>query len=108
MSCKIKTKKYDNVYLLKLSGEIEAPDINTISKKLESLLNSKYHTIAIDLNEVKYIDSHGLGVFVYYWKMMEKNDRELVFVKPSGVIKTIFEGTNLDQILNIVDSPEDL
>ena len=108
MSCKIKTKKYNNVQLLKISGEIEAPDINTISKKLESLVKSNYHTIAVDLNEVKYIDSHGLGVFVYFWKMMEEKNRELVFVKPRGVIKTIFEGTNLYQILHIVDNLEDL
>jgi len=108
MSCKIKTRKYDTVYVLEISGEIEVPDINTISKKLESLVHGQYHTVAIDLNEVKYIDSHGLGVFVYFWKMMEKNDRELVFVKPQGLIKTIFEGTNLSQILKIIDNVEDL
>ena len=108
MSCKIKTKKFNNVQLLKISGKIEAPDINTISKKVESLIKSKYPTIAIDLNGVKYIDSHGLGVFVYFWKMMEEKNRELVFVKPQGVIKTIFEGTNLYQILKVVDNLEDL
>lgn len=106
MSCKIKTRKYNDVYLIKLSGEIETTDINTISKKLKSLANRQCHTIAIDLNEVKYIDSHGLGVFVHFWKLMEKNNRELVFVKPQGVIATIFEGANLNQILKIVDNLE--
>lgn len=108
MSCKIKIKKFKKFQVLKFYGEIEATDINTISKKLESLSKSKYRTIAIDLNEIKYIDSHGLGVFVYFWKMMEKDNRDLVFLKPQGFMQTIFEGTNLHQILKIVDNLEDL
>ena len=108
MSCKIKTKKLRKIQVLKFSGEIEAPDINTISKKLESLSKGKHRTIVVDLNDISFIDSHGLGVFVYFWKMMEKNNRELVFLKPQGFMQTIFEGTNLHQILKIVDNLEDL
>lgn len=108
MSCKIKIKKYKNIPILKIIGQVTASSIHTLSQKLESLAKSKHHTIVVDLNETNYIDSHGLGVFVYAWKMMEENNHELVFLNPQGFIRDIFEGTNLHQILKIIDNLEEI
>lgn len=108
MSCKIKVKKYNHIPILKISGELGAEDIATLSKKLESLAKGKHRTTVVDLSETNYIDSHGLGVFVYIWKMMEKNNHELVFLNPQGFIRNMFEGTHLSQILKVIDNLEEL
>jgi len=64
--------------------------------------------VVVDLSETTFIDSHGLGVFVYSWRLLETEQRSLVFVKPQGFIMTMFQSTNLDRVFKIVDSIEDL
>ena len=106
MNFKIKTKKHDGIPIIKLIGDVAAQNIHALSKKLESLIEGNHPVIVIDLNETQYIDSHGLGVFVYSWKMMEKNNKKLIFLNSQEFIRSMFEGTNLDQILTIVDDLE--
>ena len=108
MTCKIKVKKQKNISIIKISGDLSAQEVNTLSKKLESLGKGKSPIVVVDLSETDYIDSHGLGVFVYAWKMMEQQNHELVFLNPQGFIRTMFMGTNLHQILRVIDSLEEL
>ena len=108
MSCKIKLKKENNVPILRISGDMEAPDVNNLTKKLESLSKSKHPVIVVDLTDTNYIDSHGLGVFVYAWKTMESSGHELVFLNPQGFVRSMFQETNLNQILRVIDNLEEL
>lgn len=93
---------------MKISGELVAREVNILSKKFESLGKGKCNTVVVDLSETNYIDSHGLGVFVYAWKMFEQKNKELIFLNPQGFIRDMFMGTNLNQILRVVDNLEEL
>ncbi len=108
MSCKIKLKKIKNVPILKIIGDVTSAEINTLSKKLHSLIKKKAHKIVVDLSETNYIDSHGLGVFIYAWKIMEENNHELIFLNPQGFIRDMFVGTNLQNFLRIVNNLEEI
>ncbi len=108
MSAKLKVKKHNNIPVLKITGQLEPPDINSLSKKLDSLARGKHLKVVVDLSETTYIDSHGLGVFVYAWKTMETNNHELIFLNPQGIIKNIFEGANLHQIMRVIDTLEEI
>jgi anti-sigma B factor antagonist len=108
MNYSIKTKKEKNYFLLKIMGNLTSSNIHVLAKKLESLNKSKNNTIVIDLGETSYIDSHGLGILVYSCKMMEKNNKSLVLLNPREFVRNIFIGTNLDNILRIIDTVEEL
>ncbi len=108
MSAKLKIKKHNNIPVLRIIGQLDAPDVNALSKKLDSLAKGKHLKIVVDLSETTYIDSHGLGVFVYAWKTMESNNHELIFMNPQGLIKSIFEGANLHQIMRVINTLEEV
>lgn len=108
MSCKIRQKKHNAIPVLKITGELTAFEINTLSKKIDSLIRGKHPIVVIDLSETTYIESHGLGVFVYAWKRMEENKRELVFLNPQGFIRDLFIGANLHQLFRIVPTLGDV
>lgn len=107
-TCKIKLKKNNGIPIVKIIGNLTFNSIVGLSKKMENLSKSQCETIVVDLSETDYIDSHGLGVFVYTWKMMEQNEKELIFLNPKGFIKSMFQGTNLHEIFKVVDSLEEL
>jgi len=53
-----------------------------------------------------FIDSHGLGVIVYFHTLMQKEKRSFVIVNGNpdkgAYLNRLFELTNLDKVLNIV------
>ncbi len=108
MTFKLKMKKYKSIPVVKIIGDMASQNITILSKKLEALSQSNHDIIVVDLNETTYIDSHGLGVMVYAWKMMEKKNKRLIFLNSQEFLRSMFEGTNLDQVLTIVDDLEKL
>jgi len=108
MNYKIQIKKRQTYLVLKIAGSVTSSCIHVLSKKFDSLYKTRYETIVVDLSETIYIDSHGLGIFIYAWKMMEKINKSLVFLNPREFIRNIFLGTNLDRVLRVVDTVEEL
>jgi anti-anti-sigma factor len=108
MSCKIRIRKHNGMPVLHLAGEVTAKDAPRLSKKLESLAKSSRDKIIIDLSETLFIDSYGLGAFIYSWRVLEKMNRSFVFVNPQDMVRDIFSGTNLNHIFTTVDSIEKL
>ena len=108
MSIKIRTRKVKTIPVLEISGDITGENVGKITSKLESLFKGDSHKVAIDLSNTSFIDSHGLGAFVYMWRLLEEQNRELVFLNPQGFIRNMFAGTNLDKIFKIAESEESL
>lgn len=108
MSCKIKTKKHNDVPIVKIVGDLTLSAIRSLTQKLESLLKGSSAVIVIDLSETNYVDSHGLGAFVYTWKMLKQEKRELVFLNPQGFIREMLEQSNLHTIIRIVSDVEQI
>lgn len=108
MSFKLKIKKTDTAVILALSGDVTGNSVGKISAKLENVQKMYQGTIAIDLSETTFIDSHGLGVFVFFYRRLSDVDRRLVFLRPSEFILDLFSGSNLVKIFTIVNSEEEL
>jgi anti-sigma B factor antagonist len=97
-------KKVNDIPAMYIEGDITAQDSGLISKKLDQLSATKSARVAIDLSETTFIDSYGLGVFVYTWKTLSESGRELLFVNPQALVSNVFTGTNLGQIFHVVES----
>ena len=108
MSFKLKIRKIGSTPVLVIAGEVTGNNISKITSKLESIQKIFTGTIAIDLGKTTFIDSHGLGVFVFFSRRFSEENRRFVFMKPSEFVKELFCGSNLDKIFHIIDSEEDL
>ncbi len=108
MKLKAKHKTSRGVPVLKIIGEISGKEAPLLSKKIDQLQKSKSTVLVIDLSETIFIDSYGLGVFVYAWKNLEKRGCKLVFMNPHEAVRSIFSGTHLDSVFRIIDSLEEL
>ncbi|NLG17420.1 MAG: STAS domain-containing protein [Fibrobacter sp.] len=106
MSLKIRSKKINSSPVLEITGEITGENVGKITSKLEGLRKGDSQKVVVDLSKTTFIDSHGLGVFVYIWRLLGEQNRELIFLNPQGFIRNMFNGTNLDKIFKVVDSEE--
>jgi anti-anti-sigma factor len=108
MSFKIHIKKIKGTPVLAIVGELTGENVGKIAVRLERMRKSAAKKIAVDLSRTTFIDSHGLGAFVYCWRLLENEHRDLVFLSPQGFILNMLHNTNLDRVFRIVDSTGDL
>jgi anti-sigma B factor antagonist len=104
MSFKIRIKKHKGMPVMEVTGELTGENVGKIAVKLERLRKTTAQMIAVDLSRTTFIDSHGLGAFVYCWRLLENERRDLVFVSPQGFILNMLHNTNLDRVFKVVGS----
>jgi anti-anti-sigma factor len=105
---RLKVRLEGRVVVVQLEGDISGKDAVKIQQRLEELEAEHRGVLAIDLSRTDFIDSHGLGVLIYQWNIMEKSGRKLVFLAPSAFVKEVIGNTNLDKIITVVESTEGL
>jgi anti-anti-sigma factor len=84
MSFKISSRKIKSVPVIEITGDLSGEHVVKITAAIDKLRRGGAKTIAVDLSRTTFIDSHGLGVFVYCWRLLENEKRSLVFVNPQG------------------------
>ncbi|WP_232426192.1 STAS domain-containing protein [Cytobacillus praedii] len=97
-------KKEVMVYL---EGEIDAYTAPKLREELWSLSEKENNIIIINLKDVTYLDSTGLGVFVGLFKRLKSKNGELELIELSNRLKKLFEMTGLINIINISVNTED-
>ncbi|ONN26974.1 anti-sigma factor antagonist [Thermosipho affectus] len=95
----------DGISILKITGEIDISNAHNLKKfAMENILNKGNKNCILDLSQMNYIDSSGLGILVSLHKSFKLQGGELVLVKLSDNVKNLFRMTNLDKALNIKNS----
>ena len=89
-----------------VGGEIDAFTAPKLREVLFPLSEKKGVHIIVDLGNVSYMDSTGLGVFVGVYKNVRSNDGTLLLVGLSDRLKRLFTITGLADIMNIESRAE--
>ena len=102
----MKIDKHTSTPILKLTGRIIDVESKKLKKKFESIYKKKYSRIVIDISFTEFIDSHGLGVIVYYHTLLQKAGRELILLNrntnPQAYMPRLLELTRLNMVFRIV------
>lgn len=97
----METKLLDGTIQVNLSGSIYAEDALAIRESFTSLIESGKHSFLIDLSQVDYIDSTGLGTLMFIRNRLKRNGSELTLTGLQGLVRDLFEMTRLTQVFNI-------
>ena len=84
-------------------GEIDAHTAPTLKDRLLALVTDGVDRVVVDLREVGFIESVGLGALVAVRKRLRPSDKSLCLVlgDDQTVIRRTFEITGLDKIFPI-------
>jgi anti-sigma B factor antagonist len=95
-----------NAERLALSGDLDSFSVNNLRERINRLFDSGIYNIIIDLTNVKFVDSAGLGQLVAALKMAVHHGGDLVLVKPNDTVKDLLRITKLDTIFRRFDTAE--
>ncbi|MEH7885580.1 MAG: anti-sigma factor antagonist [Mesobacillus sp.] len=101
MNISIDVKDTESVLAVKVNGEIDAYTAPQLREKLFPLSEKEGVKMVVDLSEVNYMDSTGLGVFVGVFKNVRAHNGEFKIVGLSERLQRLFEITGLADIIDI-------
>ncbi|MBC1219920.1 STAS domain-containing protein [Nostoc sp. UCD121] len=87
-----------NVKLLELSGVLDSIRGNELRREVSDILLSGADILLLDMKEVKFIDSSGLGALVSAMQMARNANTKLFVCSISDQIRMLFELTKIDRV----------
>lgn len=90
--------------VVELSGRLDAASLQDKKKELMEHLTAERSHLVVNLREVSFIDSTGLGFLVSIGKIQETSGFEMVFCEVPEQARLLFELTRLNQIFDLFDT----
>ncbi|MFC0274442.1 anti-sigma factor antagonist [Metabacillus herbersteinensis] len=106
MNFKIEVNRIVDQTVIYVAGEIDAYTAPKLREELIAFAEEANPRLTINLRNVDYMDSTGLGVFVGLLKVIRKNNGELKLVELSDRLERLFSITGLNDIIDISSKSE--
>ena len=104
---KIETRRIGDVCILEISGEIRiGPPTAMLRQKSRELIEAGERLFVLNMLEVPWLDSSGLGEVFASYKRAREHEGEVKLVL-RGKSYSLFTITQLDKVFEIFDNPED-
>lgn len=87
----VRLQETDTAFDIHVDGEIEMSTIKAFRDKLYDLVEHSGKNISVDLSNVSYIDSSGIGVLLTVAKELKKRGRSLKIDNPSERIQDVIK-----------------
>ncbi|WP_419924450.1 STAS domain-containing protein [Candidatus Poriferisocius sp.] len=90
--------------VLSVTGEIDMATAPRFRQRLLALISTGAQNVVIDLTEVDFIDSTGLGVLMGAAKRVRSAGGDIRLVSVGSRLADLIELTRLDRVLDVFDS----
>jgi len=100
-------KEFKGVPIIELSGEMDVHTSARLRDVVLAVLEKHASRIVINLDNVEYVDSTGLGTMVGVLKRMTEQNCKLCIVSSNPLINKVFDITGLTKIFTIKSTDEE-
>jgi anti-sigma B factor antagonist len=101
MDLEIEFSQDGNACIVALDGEVDVYTAPALRERLIEASETGCGTVVVDMTEVDFIDSSGLGVLVSALKRVRENDGQMRIVTAKEPILKIFRITGLDRVFEL-------
>ncbi|MFH1228639.1 MAG: STAS domain-containing protein [Planctomycetota bacterium] len=103
----IDIKKIDkDITLMALHGTLDGFTADELTEALDNLISVKIYRFIIDLSDVRYIGSPGIGAFIRVIDILQENKGTMVFIYPNPNVKATFKMFKLSAFYSIAKDRE--
>lgn len=104
MDLKISTLEEANKTIVQLNGEVDVYTAPLLKETLTPISKQPNIEVIIDMSQVQYIDSTGLGIFIGALKTTHVNNSTLKLTGVNERIGRLLTITGLDEVIEIEES----
>ena len=103
----LKIRKNGEVYIIDVNGEMDLYNSYKLKELVMKMLEKNVHSFIINLEQVDYIDSSGIGALIYISSTIKKMNLKLAITNIHGSVKKVIELTKLMGYFPITNSIEE-
>ena len=100
----MQTSMDNTTQVLAPSGILDSTQAAEVRAQVSEALATGARTLLIDLKNITFIDSSGLGTLISVLKKVRSQDCEMVVCSASPQVKMLFELTSMDQVFQVYEN----
>ncbi len=100
-------RRMDEAIVVVVVGELTLREAPAFHGALLELCEESPKHLVVELSEVSFIDSSGVGTLTDVFRKLNKRGGRLALVGLRKMVRSVFEITRLDQFLAIFDTEEE-
>jgi anti-sigma B factor antagonist len=101
----IQQRSVSEVVILDLTGRLWILDL-PLRDKMNALLGEGRRNFVLNLANVEYIDSSGLGQLITIWTSIRGRGGQMTVLNPTKRVQRLFDITRLDTVFQVFDSED--
>ena len=98
---RLETYKSNGRFEAEISDKLTSSDLLNFRDLLSEIKQSTCKVVVLDLENLDWIDSAGLGMLILAKELAGKEELELVLRSPRGHVKSLLELGRFEKIFNI-------
>ena len=98
----IRQRNVTEVVILDLTGRLWILDL-PLRDLMNRLLGESHRNFVLNLTDVEYIDSSGLGQLITIWTSIKNRGGQMAVYNPSKRVQRLFDITRLDTVFRICE-----
>jgi len=102
----IATRENEAILIFDIKGELDAKAAPELKDRIMEKINQGFHRVLVNLSDITYLDSAGLGVLVSGLKIATRQNGDLRMWGLQEEVKNIFQLTRLNKVFQIFDTEE--
>ena len=103
----LKIRKNADVFIIDVNGEMDLYNSYKLKELVMKMLEKNVKSFVINLEQVDYIDSSGIGALIYICSTIKKMNLKLYISNVHGSVKKVIELTKLMGYFPIANSVEE-
>ncbi|RME75119.1 MAG: anti-sigma factor antagonist [Planctomycetota bacterium] len=101
------TRDAGGVKVVDISGFVDRHTLDKLDKELEKIIQEGCNNIVINCNDLAYISSNGMGVFIAYLQKVREKGGDIRFCNMKDIGKTVITVLGLHNLFKIFDTEEE-
>ncbi|GAB4142207.1 MAG: STAS domain-containing protein [Cyanobacteria bacterium J069] len=89
------------IKVIQLSGILDGTQVDAFHQLIGEALATSASTILVDLKEITFMDSSGLGALASAHKKVRASGKRLSFCSIHEQVRILFELTSMDQVFEV-------
>jgi anti-sigma B factor antagonist len=100
----IKLRRYNTIYIVDVIGDMDLYNAHQLKEVMNKLIEKKVGKFIINLENVEYIDSSGVGALIHVYTSIKQRNLKLRIAHVHGSVEKVIRLTKLMEYFPIVDS----
>lgn len=91
-----------NIRIVEPSGILDSSKSEEFKQIVDSVLTSEAQVLLLDLKNITFVDSSGLGTLVVALKQLKAADRKMYICSINDQVRMLFELTSMDRVFDVL------